>query len=400
MTWLRNISPEQWLREPETTLANTMLIDKNKTLDALEKRSGSVSWSEYTSFKGCQSSWFIQNYAATESADQERVQNSLESIPGTIIQRVFEALVNDKVYERPNLISADSLQEWVRTQISNLIDLTLFNLKDQFDPVFQQTFTGHYFTKNRTGSASLRNAIDSGKLDPVFGTNIKPQFIDPDDLNTKYGSVEGLKKTLADVSINALSQFALFAPVHHTISEPWVTAKFHTGDKASGAIDFLTNGKAGPRPNNRLTNLQDGYYIMDGKYRVWKKYTNPDQLQWYLSLLRLSTRREPRDSHGLFDWSKAEYHSVQFDSTFLSRAMSTLDARQQTIAKLKGCIRAKPSSSFSIYDSGLSFSASTDNCKFCLFRTQCQERQSAGISAKDEPKPKLEVDPTKIEILL
>lgn len=362
-----------------------ILFDKSLTLDTLTKRAETTSWSEYKSFSACRSGWFASNVAKSEVDPKTKaatVTNDNESTSGWIIQRLYQALINEKVYARPDLTEAEQLNYWIAKSVEQIYDLIVFPLESQFDPMFTSTFLGHFFSKNANGKLRLERALRDRQIDPVFSKGLAPRFVDPEFVEVTFGGASAFKNHIAKIAINALPAFVRHHPPQETVSEIFFQAKLPSGVTVQGGVDFIRNPTGTPL-DFRLKTLAHGYSISDGKFKVHAKYTDPNQLNWYLAAIRLMTRKDPSNRHGLFDWTSGQYHPVEYNPGFLSTMLKYGDDRTVVFNQLKESISRNPSQSQDLYGLGLEFNPSKSNCKFCQLRGLCQARKDAGISESD-----------------
>ena len=88
-------------------------LDLHATADLFGKGWKKLSYSKMAQYKRCQASWFFENYCVPLER-QVYSEDSAAAIPGTIIQRVWETVINDRVF---NLLpSVDLLSKWMRQQ--------------------------------------------------------------------------------------------------------------------------------------------------------------------------------------------------------------------------------------------------------------------------------------------
>lgn len=104
-------------------------LDLRATTEAFSKGWHKVSYSKMSTFNKCQVSWFFENYAQP----LEKQVYSLEetaAIPGTVFQRVWEGIINERVYGR--FQSGEALIDWCRQQTKALFHTLSFEVEDQF----------------------------------------------------------------------------------------------------------------------------------------------------------------------------------------------------------------------------------------------------------------------------
>jgi hypothetical protein len=128
------------------------------------KRYRDLSWTKLQQFERCPAAWFAENFAVFRDA-QARRQDHLYAFPGTIIQRIWEAVISGRIPERPRLRDPEALAVWCKAQARALFRVTVF-------PAFVQwtrppAYWRRYFD-TAEGEAWRRQAIEQHGLDPVF----------------------------------------------------------------------------------------------------------------------------------------------------------------------------------------------------------------------------------------
>lgn len=354
-----------------------------RTLARLTEYAAKTSWSEYKQFNSCRAGWFVSNFATTDGPMIPTMQDGLFGLPGVIIQKVFEVIINRRVYSRPELRDGDAFLAWAIKGTSDLYDLIRMDMSEQVRINALVQSHRHYFGKTNEGKARIAAAIAAG-MDPVLTEYIRPEFIDAEAFERRYESVAKFKDGLAAAVRTSLAPFASrHWPPARTQSEAYVVATLPTGTQVGGAIDFITSPHSRADLDRRLTTLADGFLITDGKYKVWAKFTDPDQLNWYASIVRLGVRRQPGDL-ALFDWQAGRVHPVTIDPAFHAKMYTYAEERLRVLEVLKSHLRV-PSPTGSIYDLPVEFSPSEDACKFCVIRKTCEARMKAGVDI--EPRP-------------
>ena|SRR5271165_3950263 len=97
-------------------------IDFPATRTAYLGRHADVSWSKLQQFERCPANWLSDNFAVVRDREVRR-QDHRHAFPGTIIQRVWEAVVNEGVFRRSDFDDPEILARWCADQARALYRL-------------------------------------------------------------------------------------------------------------------------------------------------------------------------------------------------------------------------------------------------------------------------------------
>ena len=185
-------------------------------------------------------------------------QDHRHPFPGTIIQRVWEAVVNEGVFRRSDFDDPEILARWCADQARALYRLIVMPVNAQWQRS-QSAWRNYFATPD--GEERRRDAMDRHGLDAVFERHLQPQFVDEVDIVALYGSVEQCLYHLGSrfgLTISALGEAGI--TFDRTEAERYVSVP-DRAFRLAGQIDFLVRAKEADR-------LADGYRLIDGKFRI------------------------------------------------------------------------------------------------------------------------------------
>ena len=84
-----------------------ILLDIDGTYKNLAKYN-TVSWSKLKGYETCQCQWFVSNFAYISNLEAAVLEHT-RAIPGTLIQKMFEIFINERIYNRPEFKTFDKL---------------------------------------------------------------------------------------------------------------------------------------------------------------------------------------------------------------------------------------------------------------------------------------------------
>lgn len=333
-----------------------------------------ISWTKYKTFNSCQVSWFFENYAVpVERAVYS--EESTNSIGGTITQRIWESIINDRVFARFN--SREELIAWARQQTRALFHLLCLPYEAQH--VLSREQIRKYF-RTQLGKDRIAQMQKEYGLDPLFTKGMQPKFVDPVKFAEKHKSVEIFIEKQADKFAPMVARFdGMQVDFNRMLSEQFLAPKYGETTLA-GAVDFLYNVRPMNRPFTELSQLQDGYIILDGKENV-HQYTQNGQLYFYGTMLHLLLRKTP-STVGFIDWTKAEFVWYPFEPTHIEQIKRGIVRMQDTAYKLNQSLQAlaaQPSGQISINDIPfLEYKPERMTCMFCGMAAACKEAKAMG----------------------
>ena len=362
-------------------------LDLPATVEAFEKGWHRVSWSKLKTFRQCQVSWFFENYAVPLEREVYS-EDSAAAIPGTITQRVWEALINERVFLRYQTLA--ELHQWCAQQTAALFHAIVMPFEAQFE--IPRTEVRKYF-RTAAGKARLEHTTRQHGLEPIFYTGLQPKFTDLEKFADKHGSIE---KFLAKLSAQYPTMLAKFAEkqvdLSKMLSEQFIRAKFGQYELAGG-VDFLFNTTHMTQPFDKLSQLENGYIILDGKAQVHDKTPN-GQLFFYATILFMTYRKTP-SFVGFIDWSKSDFIWYPFKLEYIEQTKRAVSVMQATAFKLKeALVRLRESQDkLSVYELPfLEFGPDRMGCRFCGMSEVCESAVNAGYSRQ---KPADYIKPTK-----
>jgi hypothetical protein len=353
-------------------------LDLRLTAQSFDKGWHKISWTKLNTFNRCSASWMFENYAVPIEREVYTQDEAL-AIPGTIVQRVWEGVINDKIFLR--LPSVDSLSKWMRKQSEALFQTIVFPLEEQFK--FQRSQI-RYFFKSGSGQERLKQMSEQFDLDPVFHTGLQPKFCDllafterHKSLQEFFDKIEGRYKTMLEQFVGMSVDF------NQMLSEQFIKARFGEYE-LMGGVDFLYNLKA---PLRRLSHLQDDFIILDGKNQI-SESVSEGQLFFYATILYLEYRKLPSYS-GFIDWSKSDFRWYRFDMSQIEdtkRAITTMMLFAYKLNQALNKIVSESSKNTIALEKipFLEFNPSRTNCRFCGYSNNCKAALDAGFSRDNQ----------------
>ena len=94
-----------------------VIYDVKATKEHFKEKHTRLSWSSFDNFQTCKGLWFT-NFFLKPPTDMEvplLPRESSRAIPGTVIQKVMEVFVNDRVYSRPEMTDLQKIVDWMQT---------------------------------------------------------------------------------------------------------------------------------------------------------------------------------------------------------------------------------------------------------------------------------------------
>ncbi|MFA5071282.1 MAG: PD-(D/E)XK nuclease family protein [Candidatus Pacearchaeota archaeon] len=353
-----------------------IVFDVNKTLAAFEKKHLTLSWSSYDAAKTCEGLWFVRTFAKpSEKYPTAPIQREgSRSIPGTILQRLFESFVNDRIFNRPNFLYMGDILRWAEMNLEALFHLSAFRVDQQFEPEFK--WTKDYFQKAH-GFQKMKEIRDKYKLDPVF-KSVELSFIDWDIFNSVYGSKENLLKRLKDMLPKILELF-LEQKINlmSTLSEVYLRVE-HGPFTLTGNVDFIHN-KENPIEFLDIKNIQDGYEVFDGKYNL-SAYVKDEQLKFYSALIYKGYKKIPGRMFFL-EWSKGKTKDVSFSQDYVQSFQEDLNKIQQRGIEISHFLKSNMGTDLDVFGANfLKLSADKSSCTYCPGVEFCPSAKEKGIT--------------------
>lgn len=353
------------------------ILIKKDSIEEKAKKGLVISWSKLRQFGECPVSWFCINYANITNVQFVKI-NQTNAIMGTIIQKLFESFVNNRIYKREDMRTLEDIDQWFKMNSRAVFKLISRPLEDQLKKRYKNA--REYF-KRKAGKQDLANAIKTYGLDPCI-TPPQVTFIDWAMLDKDYGAEnmsgeEGFLSSLNDVYSPILEMF-----VEHKLnldvmfSELYIKTKIN-GIWLNGYIDFIYNKNQEAGEFSDLRQLSEGYILLDGKKKI-SKWVHKEQLFFYGTLLYLKYKRVP-SCVGFIDWTKPRFSMYNFDPNYLNILKDKIQVIQDTYNRLRQFMLVYPNDLIPLRDFELEYKSSS-NCVFCPLVEVCK----IGVERKEE----------------
>jgi hypothetical protein len=141
-----------------------VIIDLPATRAAYVRRHTDLSWTKLQQFERCPASWLVENFAVVRDRKTQR-QDHRHAFPGTMIQRVWEGVVNDGVFRRPGFDDPETLARWCTDQARALYRLIAMPVDAQWERP-QSSWRNYFGTPE--GEERRQDAMTRHGLDAVF----------------------------------------------------------------------------------------------------------------------------------------------------------------------------------------------------------------------------------------
>lgn len=344
-----------------------------KTRRAFEKHLN-ISWSTYDNFCSCEGLWLLKGALKPSDAQPLPRENS-RSIPGTVIQKLFEVFVNSRIYARKDLQTYGDLYRWFETNLDAIFNLSAYDLEDQFRPEF--AYTRDFFTK-ATGWKKLQEIRSAFNLDKAF-TGVELSFIDWKIFNSVYTSKEKLLQRIKQMFPKIIDLFVQQnINLDHTTSEIYQKVSYGPYN-LTGSIDFIHNKNQETGYFDTVDNLKDGYELFDGKYNL-SSYVKEEQLSFYAYTIFLKTRKLPGRLF-FVEWSKGNIREHPFSLAYKEKVEANLKRLLESGKRIDSLLATKSKVSNFFEDNLCSLSAEKTHCTYCLGVDFCPAAKEKGISS-------------------
>jgi hypothetical protein len=354
-----------------------LLLDVHKTVDDMDRHWGTVSYSKLNAYTHCQLGWFGGNFGtflgSTDSSQEESA-----AVGGTIVQRIWTSLVNDRVYRE--LPSLDQRVYWMTKQHMALWYTIIFPYESQFEMTKKEN---RAFFKSARGIARLGQMTQDHGLDVRLYTGIQPKFVvNSDHTHRKHKTLEAYEDSIREQYGKMLTRFAsLDVDFDKMISEVFFRTKF-LSHIANGSIDFIYNSN-GTAPFTRLSELKDGYVLLDGKLQIGPTVSTT-QLDFYLAALFTQYRVMP-GAVGFIDWSESDFlwhGGVSLDTVNqIQRSIGAMQSNAYILLQSLKDLDRRGVKTISFEDiPHLTVHPSRLNCRFCPMGTTCRAAHEAGTN--------------------
>lgn len=375
----------------------SLLLDTAETARLFADGRTKTSWSKWKTVNLCPARWFGENFAVWVES-RSAIQDGLYSIPGSLVQRVWESFINDRVYHTlPS--TQDAWLGWLDNATQHLYRLLVKPLEAQYQLPYVDSLRTFFRTK--AGKLQLEAAIAAG-LPQNFRTDLKLQFVNPDDFKRVYGSEDKFFAQLRDTYTKTLTLFAQYnVNLDAILSEEYVEVKLFDKIIANGGVDFLVQPGIPKTPFSDIKQLSDGYTLLDGKIRFGKTL-DQEQLFYYAAIIQLKYRRTARYV-GFINWSEGKFAFYEYLPAYAHNLQTKLRQLYDHYTPLEQTLKAATQPTIDLVDLPyLKFTPSKTNCAYCNLAGRCQAAQKAGITLRPRdttpPTPTTPLDLTGITI--
>ena len=368
-------SNKYWSKIVESKL----ILDLSRTLVKMSNKQNTVSWSRLSDFNNCPASCFIKHYAVfSESASV--TQDFTKALAGSIIQKIMEVFINNRIYLRPEMKSLEDLVKWCQLQFRCLYYTMAFDLEYQHRAEFKIK-NGYYSSKK--GKETLSEQYLRG-LDIAF-QKVEVCFINRENLFLFYGSEENFLIQHEKIMGPILESF-LYEKIdlNKVISEQKVECTINKNINMLGFVDFIFN-KYGMEWElfDKIGKLKNYYVLLDGKYKV-ANYTDKDQLFFYASMIYMKYKCLP-EWVAFVDWNKGKFTKYAFDPTHIQLVQQQVYAYTQIIGNIHRQIeniKIKNLAGYILLEEldSMDYIPSHGNCLFCPVRTCCESALDKGCT--------------------
>jgi len=357
-----------------------IIYDAKKTFFSFKDKHTRVSWSNFDNFQTCKGLWFF-NFFIKPPEDTQILSLAKEhsrAIPGTLIQKVMEIFVNERIYKKPELSSLELLLNWFQHNSNAVYHLTKFDPEIQFHTDFINT---RKFWETTAGKQHLHKIRKEFGLDPAI-KEVNLSFVDKEKFITTYGGEEQFFCKMNNIYSEVLNMF-LKEKIYfdRVLSEINISAPVNDFN-LTGSIDFLYNVKQKDDSCfTTLTQLEDGYFLFDGKYNI-SPYTKKEQLFFYAYLLYLKTKKLP-GRLALLSWSEAKFKDFVLDKDYPLHIKKVIEDMKETAEKVMSFLKDKEGVRQFFRDNFLDLNPGVNNCQFCAAFSSCPAAKEKGVTLFD-----------------
>lgn len=325
-----------------------MKIDAKSLSEKFSSSCQKISYSKFKNFSICESSWFVGNFIESD----QKVVNQRYAVSGTIIQRIFQSIINDRKYNQYK--SSKDLKNWIKQNVYGLSEILLFPLENQY----LEPYKNREFYKTEQGLALIEKIQ---KRYPLFDitTDISPNFIKFSEFCYDHKTVGAFAEKLSNIAIECCFNF-LKIDITSTVSETYLKYETPSGTILSGIVDFIEKDYT-----------KESYFIFDGKMNL-NAYVSDLQLIFYSYLIYKNYGTLPYKT-GFLGWKENILKEVQVaesDFMTLETEISTYEKRCIEIKNILNSIEddyITLEKVLSILDQTPSYTT----CKFCSIKESC-----------------------------
>ena len=355
-----------------------VMINVAKSLESLRCSAARVSWSKIQQFERCPGNWFVENHAAIPDRSAQ-IDDSLHAIPGTLVQRLWEAIINERLYRREGLCDPAKLSVWAGKQIEALFNCIAWPLEVQRSHP-KEYWRGYFATDQ--GKVELTRLAEQHGLHPALRYHLQPKFLRHSQLFALHGGKSAFLSKLAGTFAPTLAELERAnLDLDGILAEAFVSVEDGPTTLAGG-IDFIWNRRRSSAGLfDDLAMLEDGYVMLDGKIKIGPT-VELGQLEFYAAvLLRLYGKRPSR--LGFLDYLRAAISAPEFHDAMIDRILNRVERlRQGTEQILRDVSPTQDAMSRPVLlpiseVSNLNFTPSKLACRFCGISENCHAASRA-----------------------
>jgi len=278
-----------WCNGLDETVLDSVSIDHAQTRNSLQENGRRISWSKLQQYERCPGNWLVENHAVFVNR-ADHTDDSLHAMPGTLVQRVWEAIINERIYRRDGLNESSALAAWAGRQIAALFDCIARPLAEQHR-LGKDQWRGYFNTD--AAKAELVALAEAHGLDPSLRYHLQPKFVRFEQLFKLHGGRDEFFAKLTRTFLPTLGAFnSAGLDLDGMLAETFVEAR--NGDNVlAGGIDFLWNRtRSAAGYFDDIATLADGYVMLDGKFQLGPT-VDIGQLRFYATMLLLTYGKRP-----------------------------------------------------------------------------------------------------------
>lgn len=307
-----------------------------------------LSYSKFKNFKNCESSWLIGNFIDSN----DKVIDQRYAVSGTIIQRIFQSIINEQKYNQFKL--GKDLKLWIRHNVYALSEILIFPLEFQYEDLYKN----RDFYSTATGKELIEQAR---KKYPYFDitTDIHPNFVNLENFKKDHNSLGAFAEKISKISIECCFNF-LKIDLKSTTSEVYLKYEMPSGLTLSGIVDFIEKDYK-----------NQPYFIFDGKANL-NSYVDNNQLIFYSYLIYKNYGTYPYKT-GFLGWTKNEFKEVSVDQSHFEELEKDLIKYEKRCLEIKEIIESINVDYIELTDllKMIEQTPSYTNCNFCSIKEIC-----------------------------
>lgn len=334
------------------------------TLASFKRRLGTYSWSEFKNWRHCPAKYLLSHHAVWPDDVVPSLPDDGPALRGIVVQRIFEAIVNERMFDREDVV------RWIERQARSLIRTLVFH------PLRANGMTApRYWFRSAAGRAHLDHYVAREGLDPCFSdaSRVRPVFVDVlgESFLDRHKSMDLLAMDVAELVAENLESFREHRiPLELTASELRVEVPLSSYIKLTGIIDFLCNRT--PHTTDTRFRPTEGCVILDGKMSLQGAGVDEaDQLMWYGSAVRLMYDVTP-SYLGLWDWTQKKPHWYEFEDGWSSRLLDQVRGMDSDLRALYALLEGLGGrESVDLRKPYAPYRPSATACRYCPVADRC-----------------------------